>query len=307
MSKIIKTHAHGKVILIGEHSVVYKYGALVAPFSHSGIEVVIEPRIGEIEIESSYHTGSFFKEGAPIEGLQTLVDKFLSKYRLPRENFKITIKSTLLSRRGLGSSAAVAKAVAEALFQYFDLPYSREQLIEFIQESELVYHFKPSGIDMNAVLSDDLLFYKDGVFETVSNKFPLNIVVVDSGTPSQTRISVSEVALKVKNNDQEVLRHLARLGELALEAKSLLTSGRLENFALTLKEAQTHLKAIGVSSDELDRLIEIAYEHGAMAAKLTGGGQGGCMFALFENEAKALQFATMIHREGYEHSWVLRL
>lgn len=307
MKKVVSAYAHGKVILIGEHSVVYKYGALVAPFSHDGIEVVVSPCETDILIDSSYHVGPLFKEGAPIEGIQALVKVFLEKYSFVNETFKLTITSTLLSRRGLGSSAAVAKAVTEALFKYFDIPYTRDDLVEFIQTSELVYHFKPSGIDMNAVLSDSLLFFKDGVFKEIKNNFPLHLVIVDTGKPSRTRLSVSEVAEKVKHNDENVRAHLAALGHLAEEAKTFIESGTLIDFASTLKEAQIHLKAIGVSSNELDNLVSKAYHHEAMAAKLTGGGQGGCMFALFENEENALRFVTIVSEQGYKHAWLVNL
>lgn len=303
MNKKAHARAHGKIILIGEHSVVYQYGALVAPFSHDGISVDINHKKGPILIDSFYHQGEFFAPGAPIEGLQALLKHFLDKFQLTAADFEIKITSTLLSRRGLGSSAAVAKALAEALYLYFDLPYQREDLVELIKVSELVYHAKPSGIDMNAVLSDDLLFYQNGKFERLTPRFPLHIVVVDSGKASQTRLSVSEVARRVEAHDEAVIASLARLGDLASLAKEALTSGTLSEFAPLLKESQIHLQTIGVSSEELDTLINSAYQNRALAAKLTGGGQGGCMFALFENSLDAQEFATLIDRQGYQHQW----
>ncbi len=305
MHKKVHSEAHGKVILIGEHSVVYHYGALVAPFNSDKIHVTISKCEEGIHLISSYHTGPLFSIGAPIEGIQALVKFFLEKYNYQHESFQIEIKSTLLSRRGLGSSAAVAKALGEGLFKYFDLRFYPEDLTKLINVSELVYHARPSGIDMNAVMNQNLLYYKDGSFKVVKPKFKLHIVVVDSGKPSRTRNSVAEVAAKVAKDDQEVLAHLKALGELADTAYDNLEHGRLELFARALKTSQIHLSAIGVSSPELDRLIDLAYLNDALAAKLTGGGQGGCMFALFVNEEKAHKFAKIVGEQGYQHKWQL--
>lgn len=299
--------AHGKIILIGEHSVVYQHGAIVAPFTQAKVVVTVEEWTGDIVIESSYHTGLFFEENAPIEGLQALLRAFLTKYRLPECNLKFTITSNMLSRRGLGSSAAVAKAFVEALFILINQPYTRDDLVEFIQISELVYHAKPSGIDMNAVLSDDLLWYQAGKFTPLKPTFPLYLVVADTGKASQTKLSVSEVADKVKNNDQIVKDAIEYLGTLASLARKELEGGDIYSFALYLKEAQSQLELIGVSSPELEKLIALAEDNEALAAKLTGGGQGGCMFALFDEFNKCDKFVKMLNEQGVSHTWIMKI
>lgn len=303
----VHAEAHGKIILIGEHSVVYQKGAIVAPFTQAFIDVEIQPSNGEITIDSSYHQGFFFTPGVPIEGLQVLLKAFLEKYDLPAKNLHIKITSNMLSRRGLGSSAAVAKALAEALFKYFDISYTRENLVESIQISELVYHAKPSGIDMNAVLSDDLLWYQAGKFSVIKPSFPLYLVVADSGEASQTKIAVLEVSGRVKRDEKATLEAIETLGQLSLKAKDVLENGHVDDFAELLNLAQTQLKTMGVSSARLDHLIQLAIHHGALAAKLTGGGQGGCMFALFSSSSKCDNFVKILKEQGVSQTWIMKI
>jgi mevalonate kinase len=299
--------AHGKIILIGEHSVVYQHGALVAPFRQANIVVEIMAQKGDITIDSDYHHGLFFSEGAPIEGLQVLVTAFLEKYQLPKKDLHFVITSNMLSRRGLGSSAAVAKAMTEALFKFFMIDYDREDIVEFIKMSELIYHTRPSGIDMHAVLSEDLLWYQAGTATRIKPAFPLFIVVADTGTASQTKLSVSAVAQRVQAGEIEVISAIDYLGELAKLALAELEGGDLYTFALYIKEAQNQLEKIGVSSPELEQLIAFSYEHDALAAKLTGGGQGGCMFALFDEFNKCEKFVNMLEDRGVKHSWIMKI
>ena len=299
--------AHGKIIIIGEHSVVYQYGAIVAPFTQALINVRIEEKAGEILIDSAYQNGLFFAKDAPIEGLQTLLSSFLLKYNLPSKDLNITITSNMLSRRGIGSSAAVAKAFVEALFKFFEIAYTRNDLVEFIKISELVYHAKPSGIDMTAILSDDLLWYQAGKFIPIKPKFSFYVIVVDSGTASQTKLSVSQVKVRVDAHEPDVIAALSSLGDLAARARWELENGNLATFAKLIRASQAHLTTIGVSTRELEQLIDFSLEHGALAAKLTGGGQGGCMFALFEEYNKCEKFVKIIKEQGVSHTWIMKI
>lgn len=303
----VHAEAHGKIILIGEHSVVYQKGAIVAPFTQAFIDVEISPSHGVITIDSFYHQGIFFTPGVPIEGLQALLRAFLDKYDLPAKDMHIKITSNMLSRRGLGSSAAVAKALAEALYKFYDISYTRANLVESIQISELVYHAKPSGIDMNAILSDDLLWYQAGQFSIIKPAFPLHIVVADSGEASQTKMAVLEVSERVKCGQKTTLDAIETLGQLSREARVVLENGNVEDFARLLNQAQTQLKTIGVSSTRLDYLIQLALKTGALAAKLTGGGQGGCMFALFSSSSKCDNFVKLLKEQGVSQTWIMKI
>lgn len=307
MNKIAFAEAHGKIIIIGEHSVVYKHGAIVAPFSQATVRVEITQHKDDFIIESAYHTGLFYDNTAPIEGLQALLTHFINKYNIPAQGLKFKVTSNILSRRGLGSSAAVAKAFAEALLRYFNISYNREDLKDLITVSELVYHFKPSGIDMNAVLSDTLLWYQDGQFLEFKPHFPFYIVVADTAKASQTKLSVSAVAAQVKANNSEVISALERLGELALKTKQILENGDINQLAKCLKSSQQELETIGVSSEEIRMLIEQAYKYDALAAKLTGGGQGGCIFALFADYKKCEKFAKIMNKQGVSHTWIMEI
>ncbi len=307
MRKCVSAEAHGKLILIGEHSVVYQHGALVAPFTQARTVVNICEGKQGIYLRSDYHHGDFFAEEAPIEGLQALLRTFLDDHQLTEVNVDISISSNMLSRRGLGSSAAVAKALSEALFQFFGLPYEREDILHYIAISELVYHVKPSGIDMHAIMSDDLLWYQSGHITPIKTAVPLYLVVADSGQASQTKLSVSMVAEQVNKGDDITIKHLKQLGELALVARQQLEGGTLTGLSRTFQEAHSHLQAIGVSSPELDQLVTFATQHHALAAKMTGGGQGGCMFAVFASLTECQHFAKLLAQRGVTHSWIMTI
>lgn len=301
-----KGHSFGKVIVIGEHSVVYGHGALVLPFPAARVDVTITSTQGPLLIKSSHFSGLFFEEGAPISGIQGLAKQFFNDYKLSSDNLFIDVSSTIPTRRGLGSSAAIAKALTVALFDYFKLDLTTDILIKYISISELIYHVRPSGIDMNCVVYERPLWYQKGSFTYIEEVPSFKIVVADTGKPSQTKVSVSMVAKNYVSNINNTVENIEELGLLAKQFYGISNTNELTNLGFLFNKAQSTLRSLGVSDQIVEELCTVANTNGALGSKLTGGGQGGCMIAICDNEQNAKQVEKALLKAGASKTWIIQ-
>lgn len=270
--------SHGKIILIGEHSVVYGKPAIAIPLKSVSLDVYIEES-DKNHIQCKFFEGELCESSEDLLGIKTLIEKFLEEYNIDKK-IKISIESDIPNERGMGSSAASSVGVARALFNYFDIKHTEEDILEWANISEKIIHGNPSGIDINVIMNNkSVYFIRDKEIET----FPINLnaylVIGDTGIKGKTKEAVSDVK-KLLDKDAKYMEYVDNLSILSDEARSYIENRDLENLGNTMNKAHENLQKLQVSSKELDEMVNIANENKALGAKLTGGGRGGCMIAL---------------------------
>ncbi|GFZ30752.1 mevalonate kinase [Clostridium zeae] len=295
--------AHSKLILVGEHAVVYGKPAIAIPFPLK-VRVIIQKAVGPIMFESSIYTGPIDKIPAKMEGIKACIEETLRYANQPFENLRIRIDSDIPLGRGLGSSAAIAIAIVRSLFSLFEQKLSKEHLFSLVQIAETYAHGKPSGIDTVAEISEHpIWFQKEKEIVPLTIGRPLYIVVADTGRNGDTHTAVDNVRKRYASETAKVqnsLDEIARIVELAREA---ILNGDIYLLGDLLYRNQEELKILGVSDDELNHLIDIARNEGALGAKLTGGGLGGCMLALGKSLEHAEVIAKRLMDSGASNVW----
>ncbi|HEL0027313.1 TPA: mevalonate kinase [Streptococcus equi subsp. zooepidemicus] len=280
--------AHSKIILMGEHSVVYGYPALALPLKDIEVTCRIFPATKPLAFD-------FYGP------LSTAVYAALEHLGCLAEPIHYDIMSQVPQKRGMGSSAAVSIAAVRAVFSYFGKPLSNELLEILVNKAEIIAHTNPSGLDAKTCLSDKAIkFIRNVGFDTIDIHLNAYLVIADTGIQGHTREAVNKVA----QFEEENLPHLAKLGclteavEQAIKTNDCLAIGRF------MTQAHESLKAIGVSVAKADQLVAAALEAGALGAKMTGGGLGGCMIALAERITDAQQISKKLKEEGAVNTWI---
>ncbi|WP_208559167.1 mevalonate kinase [Marinilactibacillus kalidii] len=297
--------AHGKIILIGEHSVVYNKPAIALPFPAAHVEVTIESILGDSEIHSNYYEGPLSSAPVSLENLTKTIEAICLDLGYALSGMRIAISSLIPSERGMGSSAAVASALVRALFNFFEQPLAYEQLLHYIGISEKIAHGNPSGLDARVTSGNQPLFYtKSKTPEPFDFHLTGYLIAADTGLKGQTREAVQDVASLLKKSKRKTRFLLDSLGKLTVQARVAIEQDDIADLGRILTKAHHHLADLTVSNDKLDQLVKTAIEHGALGAKLTGSGRGGCMIALTKTFGQAKHIANELMKNGAVETWI---
>lgn len=296
--------APGKIILMGEHAVVYGKKAIAMPFFSVQIRSTTSYEKGPITISSACYDGELETSEVAIFGIKTLIEKTLEYLDQPIQNLHIKIESTIPPQRGLGSSAAVSISVVRSLFDYFDEELSHDTLTELVFHAENIHHHNPSGLDATTIIEENFLIFEKGKkVKKVTSKLKGYLIVSDTGEIGNTKESVANVQKNLKKN-----KHLIDvLGALSEKAIPMIEEGDNQGLGDLMNQAHSALNSLGVSNQSLNALTEVARLHGALGAKLTGGGNGGCLVALSNTLVEAKIIADALLNNGAQHSWIYHL
>src|SRR5699024_2841097 len=302
--KIATGVAHSKLILVGEHAVVHGQPAIAIPFPLIGVESIVERVIGNVYLDSSLYQGPMELAPKSLAGVVNTVKQTLKILKIPYRDLLIRIKSSIPPGKGLGSSASVAIAIIKSLFMYSNEQYTKEQLLKLANISETFAHGAPSGIDPLTITSESPVWYKkEEPIDYINPNGEFYFVVADSGRMADTKSAVSTVSAMIKKTPKKVHGKIERLGEITYQARESLEKSSKQLLGYLLNEAQKELESIGVSDTSLNKLMGFAREHGALGAKLTGGGNGGCIIALAENEIQSMQLREKLKKLGAQTVW----
>lgn len=308
MKKSISALSVGKIILMGEHSVVYGRPALSIPFPAARVKTTINEIEGEARFSCYFYEGSLKDAPDKLGGITSMIEKILESFDQSPKDIEIIIESTVPQERGMGSSAAVSVSVIRALYKYYDRELSLKDQIKWSDFSEKLIHGNPSGLDAATIIGNkSLYFIKGQPFKTFENRVDAYLVVGDSGILGQTREAVTDVRKLVDKEPEKYMAIIDDLARLAEEAKINIEANRPEALGSNMYEAHQCLRELTVSNASLDSLVDAALRAGALGAKLTGGGRGGSMIALCESESKARDVALALKEAGAIDTWIARL
>ncbi len=299
--------AHSKLILVGEHAVVYGKPAIAVPFPLKARSFVQQAE-GPVIIQSEIYCGSTLSLPANREGIAACIEETLLYLNKPFHGLTIKVSSEIPMGRGLGSSAAVAAAIVRSLFNFFGQELSQKVLFSLVHIAETKAHGKASGIDMSAVTSDvPIWFQKEKDTTPLSAKGDFYIVAADTGRIGDTRKAVENVREIYNLNKMKVQQTLDEIEKIAEAAREALMSGDKHLIGELLTRNHEQLIKLGVSDEGLDHLVKTATNAGAFGAKLTGGGLGGCIIALADSMEKASFLAKELSYAGACKSWYFRV
>jgi len=303
--------APAKIILLGEHFVVYGEPAIVLAIdkrAYAKVEIRDDARLYVRSLNlnlAGYFENKTFKaeQGDPkeakskFEPLKLVVEKVLEKHG-ENVGLNIEINSTVPVAAGLGSSAAVAAAVTAAVGALLNVKMAREDVFRITYEAEKIVHGTPSGIDPAvSTFGGTLLFQMDTGFKPLDVNMDIPLVIGNTGIERSTRFQVEKVR-SIKEKYTQIIDHMLWAArEVVLRAVDALKENDLDVLGELMNINHALLYGVGVSDESLEWLINAARKAGALGAKLTGGGGGGCMIALARN-AKIQQVLEAIQRAG---------
>ena len=281
-----RASAPGKFILFGEHAVVYGEPALAAPLRSLRARASVSRAPAEspngllltaakISLRTPYAN---LKPTHPLAAIVRGTLQAVGSSAAPEAHLQVS--SNIPMAAGLGSSAATAAAVAQALARFLQAELSPERLSNLVFDVEKLQHGTPSGIDNTVVVREQPVFFsKRTKTEVLKLARPLSFVLADSGQRSSTRDAVARVRQHY-NSDQSACQSIfAEMGNIARAARTALARGDSSRIGELMRQNHARLQEIGISCPPLDRLVEAAMRAGAPGAKLSGAGLGGHIIA----------------------------
>ncbi|RME87888.1 MAG: mevalonate kinase [Anaerolineae bacterium] len=315
--------APGKIILFGEHAVVYGQPAIAVPVTQVQAKVDVDdsPRPGVWVHAPDVNLHEELSRLAPGHPLGEAIRSVFSALRVPppssadrkevngKGGLAITITSTIPVASGLGSGAAVSVALIRSLSAHLGHPLPDEQVSALTYEVEKIHHGTPSGIDNTVVTYAKPVYFvrgRDGeppTIEVFPIARPFTIVIGDTGLPAPTKEAVADVRRLWEADRTRMERLFAAIGSIVRAARQAIEEGHPERLGPLMDENHALLQEMTVSSPELDRLVEAARRAGALGAKLSGGGRGGNMIALVEG-GSASRVANALREAGAQRGIV---
>jgi mevalonate kinase len=270
-SVLARAFGHGKVILLGEHAVVYDQPALAAGLSR-GVRAAVVDGTGRLTAPG-WKLEAGAGDGTPAgQALAAILA------RLEVDDVDVRVEGDLPARAGLGSSAALAVSVARAVASARGR--GPALALAAAADAEIVFHGTPSGIDLAAAATGEVGRFQRGLgWRTVDVHQSMVICVGLSDRPRDTRAQVERVRL-LRDRTPAVAAVIATMGSLVDAGAEALRRGDVDELGRLFDIAHGLLAALRVSSAELDALVHTARAAGAVGAKLTGAGGGGAVIAL---------------------------
>lgn len=287
----------GKVILFGEHAVVHGFPAIAV-----GIErgVTAEASISVADrLRLTPWDLTLRPDPQSQEPLERAYAAVLASYP-DRPPLEVRAHVDLPAGAGLGCSAAIGVAVLDAIDERLGVRRSREALGEAALAWERVFHGNPSGVDntMSAV-GGVALFRRGQPLELLRSNQPMYLVIGYSGEPSSTKEMVASVARQRDRDPDRVRKAFEGIESLVRNAKIAIESGDLVALGQLLDLNHTILSSLMLCTTKVDAMCQSARAAGALGAKMTGAGGGGCMFALAPKREEANRLQNVLGDDAF--------
>lgn len=299
--RIAFSYAPGKIILAGEHAVVYGHPAIALTIDR-GVRI----RVQEASVALKEGRGPTLKAsglgfsgrvrpGLDGEGPQVLrvaLDKLVELLGERVRDLDFIAESEIPAGRGLGSSAALSVAMIRGVKQYYDEELSKPEERRLALELERIFHGSPSGIDHTVISQGSLICFKrkehEAQIETITLPRPLHVAIGIAGPHGGTLKVVEALSQRAKRHPDCFGHIFSGIATVVREMKMCLENGQYAAVGELMNVNQGYLNALSVSTPELEKLCAIARENGALGAKLTGAGGGGAVIALVEEDGQGV-------------------
>jgi mevalonate kinase len=284
----VESAAPGKAILFGEHAVVYGRSAIAVPVTEVVAVVTAEstPEGNGIVLVAPDLKKRLSLSTAPEnEPLALAARLTLIHLSAPEPNANLIIRSTIPIASGLGSGTAVTTALIRALAALLGHRITTADVSDLVFEVEKLHHGTPSGIDNTVIAYEQPIYYMRGQsIERLNVREPFGLLIGDTGIHSHTKDVVNWVRQARNRNPARYDALFDQIGDIVDDARMALETADLYALGLLMDDNHELLVEMGVSSTELDEMVEAARFGGAMGAKLSGAGRGGHMIALVEDD-----------------------
>lgn len=274
--------APGKVILLGEHAVVYGHPAVACALDR-GVHVrVLADPAGPVLRAPHWGLNTPLSTSADVGPLGVALERVRLAVAPQLRAVALEAQDVLPLGSGLGSSAALTVAAARALADAAGVSLSTAQLTDAVHAAEQVFHGNPSGVDQATVIDGGVLRFQrmdppPHRVEAVAMPAPLTVVVALMRPHLGTRAAVEALGRLRTSQPRTVNLLMEELGALAQDGVAALGQGQWTTLGQLMDLAHGILHALGVSSNDLDALVRSGRELGALGAKLTGAGVGGAV------------------------------
>lgn len=285
---LVESSAPGKVILFGEHAVVYGKPAIAVPVTEVQVIVTAEPApLGSRLTLAAPNLGKSVRlSTAPRDDpLATAARLTLARLSIPEPDAKLIISSTIPIASGLGSGTAVSTALIRTLASFLDHTLETSVVSAIAFEVEKIHHGTPSGIDNTVVAYEQpVYFVREQPIQRLNVDTPFTLLIGDTGVRSSTKKAIEQVRRGWKQDPARYDALFDQIGDIVDEARQAIESGDINALGPMMDYNHERLIKLSVSSPELDTLVEAARFAGAMGAKLSGAGRGGNIIALVEDD-----------------------
>ena len=290
---MIEVSAPGKLMLFGEHAVVYERPCLVTAVDQR-ISVGLKKRDDEkiclnapdINIKNFLISPKDLKEPQPkeIRFVLAAVKNFFEKYKI-KSGLEIKTKSQFSKQFGLGSSSAVTVSTIKGLAELFGIQINKKELFGLAYKTVLDIQGVGSGFDVASAAYGGILYFLTGgkiIEEIKVDKLP--IIVGYTGIKADTPTLIKMVSNKLSQEPRKINKIFDEIEKIVNLAKIEIENQRWEKVGKLMNQNQELLRELGVSSKELENLIRASLKAGAFGAKLSGAGGGDCMIAIADKD-----------------------
>jgi len=277
-----KASAPGKVILFGEHFVVYGVKAILCAINKRVTvtaekikegKISIKSDIGDLELELNKPISEI---NSPLKPFYYLANKIIQNQST---GIEIKIESDIPLGAGLGSSSACCVAGAAAISKLFS-EKTKEEILELAIEAERTIFENTSGADCTVCTYGGIIEYeKEKGFIKIKSEPNFHLIIANSNIKHSTESIVSKVK-QFKNEDTERFSKLCNdESKLIEDVLQLLKENNIQKLGQKVVQNQKYLETIGISNEKLKDMIKIGQES-SFGTKITGAGDGGCVFSL---------------------------
>ncbi|MFH1237182.1 MAG: mevalonate kinase [Candidatus Aenigmatarchaeota archaeon] len=298
-------YGFGKIILFGEHFVVYGLPAIASAIGDKTIATAEKARKFELVDKRPATDGYKITKKDEMNRSMKLILDFM-KVDVVKTPVKITLSGRLFCTSGIGASAAMATSIARAFSEHFNLNLSDEQVNRISYEGEKGSAGTPSGIDNTCATYGGLLWFEKNLkggenkMELIKAKKPIEIVLGNTGISQETKLVVEDVKKARESDPKRYDRIFSDYLKLVKEARGVIERGDIKRLGALMDENHRLLKEMRLSCVQAEDIISVAKANGAAGAKITGTGRGGYVILLTPGKAVQDNVAKAIEAKGYK-------